>query len=122
MANRHERRAGKAQQRRPRHPTAPHLAVVPNLLNNEWDTFREMVLAPDAPDIQLSEIRRAFFGGDAALFKEMMRKLDQGEEAKERDEAQLDSRSEDRRLGQARVSKCRTRCARDKYKKNNCIQ
>src|SRR3546814_8022847 len=74
MANRHERRAGKAQQRRPRHPTAPHLAVVPNLLNNEWDTFREMVLAPDAPDIQLSEMRRAFFGGAAALFQVMMRK------------------------------------------------
>src|SRR3546814_11107890 len=77
MANRHERRAGKAQQRRPRHPTAPHLAVVPNLLNNEWDTFREMVLAPDAPDIQLSEMRRAFFGGAAALFNVLMRKLDQ---------------------------------------------
>src|SRR3546814_8281969 len=94
MANRHERRAGKAQQRRPRHPTAPHLAVVPNLLNNEWDTFREMVLAPDAPDIQLSEMRRAFFGGAAALFKVMMRKLDPGEEPTKRDEAQMERSDE----------------------------
>src|SRR3546814_20446029 len=91
MANRHERRAGKAQQRRPRHPTAPHLGVVPNLLNNEWDTFREMVLAHDAPDIQLSEMRRAFFGGAAALFKVMMRKLDPGEAPTERDESKKES-------------------------------
>src|SRR3546814_11622905 len=105
MANRHERRAGKAQQRRPRHPTAPHLAVVPNLLNNEWDTFREMVLAPDAPDIQLSEMRRAFFGGAAALFKVMMRKLDPGEEPTERDEAQMESIDQELRDFVAKVGK-----------------
>lgn len=91
MSNRHERRARRSQERRPRHPTAPHLAVVPNLLNNEWDTFREMVLAPDAPEIQISEMRRAFFGGAVALFRVMMRKLDPGEDPTERDMAQMDA-------------------------------
>lgn len=89
MANRHERRARKAQGRRPRHPTAPHLAVVPNLLNNEWDTFREQVLSPDAPEVQLVEMRRAFFGGAAALFGVMMTRLDPGEEPTEADMAQM---------------------------------
>lgn len=91
MTNRHERRARKAQTRRPRHPTAPHLAVVPNLLNNEWDRFREEVLSPHAPEVQITEMRRAFFGGAAALFGVMMSKLDPGDEPTDRDMAQMDA-------------------------------
>lgn len=86
MANRRERRAEAARKAK-----APRLAVVPNLISNEWDSFRESVLSPHAPEVQVTEMRRAFFGGAMALFSALMTKFDEGEEETERDLLQMDA-------------------------------
>ena len=81
--NRQQRRAEKRQQ-----ASRP---VVPNLINNAWEGFREDVLDPTASQVQVTEMRRAFFGGALALFSALMTKLDPGEEETERDLAQMDA-------------------------------
>jgi hypothetical protein len=101
MSNRRERRAEAARKAK-----AP-LAVVPNLINNEWDSFRERVLSPEAPEVQVTEMRRAFFGGAMALFGSLMTKFDEGEEETERDLAQMDAIDKELRDFGARVGKGR---------------
>lgn len=42
----------------------------------EWNTYREMVIPPNAPEIQLKEMRRAFFAGASMCFTLMVNKSD----------------------------------------------
>lgn len=48
---------------------------------NEWETYRQGVLPADAPAVQLSECRRAFYAGAASIFYGLLRVLDPGQEA-----------------------------------------
>lgn len=50
-----------------------------------WQSYRRMVVPPDAPDVQVKECRQAFYAGAAILFEALMLKLDPGEEPNEAD-------------------------------------
>src|SRR5262252_9169958 len=50
-----------------------------------WAAFRHLVIAKDAPDVQVSEMRLAFFAGAEHLFSSMMVFMDPGEEPTDRD-------------------------------------
>lgn len=44
-----------------------------NTVQDEWIQFEKMVIALDAPDIQVKEMKLAFFGGATALLALSMR-------------------------------------------------
>lgn len=50
-----------------------------------WNSYRELVLPKDAPDIQISECRQAFYAGAAILFEGLMKALDPGDEPTDAD-------------------------------------
>lgn len=37
-------------------------------IEDEWKTFRERVMAPDCHEVQVREMRIAFFGGASSMF------------------------------------------------------
>lgn len=45
-----------------------------------WQAYRKIVVAPDAPAMQIVETQRAFFAGAATLFEMIMNVLDPGSE------------------------------------------
>ena len=55
------------------------------LIEAGWVGYKLGVLPPDAPDIQISECRLAFFAGCQHLFGSIMSMLDPGEEPTESD-------------------------------------
>jgi hypothetical protein len=55
-----------------------------------WLGLRAMTLPPDAPPIQIDEMRSCFFAGAQHLFACIMRTLDPGEEPTDADMARLD--------------------------------
>lgn len=50
------------------------------LVESGWQAFRIFVMAPDAPDIQVREMRLAFFAGAQHLYASMLGMMDPGEE------------------------------------------
>ena len=46
------------------------------LLETEWNIFRNAVIPKNAPQVQLTEMRRAFFAGSWAIYALMMNRLD----------------------------------------------
>jgi len=50
-----------------------------------WDSYYKLVIPPDAPDIQVSETKQAFYAGAAILFQALMRTLDPGEKETDAD-------------------------------------
>ena|SRR5262252_6862858 len=58
------------------------------LIEGGWVSFR-MVITPKAGDVQLQEMRTAFFAGAHHLFASIMTILDAGDEATPRDLARL---------------------------------
>ena len=50
-----------------------------------WESYRDMVLPKDAPDIQLTECKQSFFAGAAILWESVMQGLDSGDDATEGD-------------------------------------
>ena len=56
-----------------------------NRIERLWEGFRVAVVHEDAPAVQVSEMRLAFFGGAHALYSEIMKMLDPGSEATEGD-------------------------------------
>jgi hypothetical protein len=56
-----------------------------------WQSYLKMVLSVDAPEIQISECRLAFFAGAATLFYAIMKSLDPGSEPTEDDLVKLDN-------------------------------
>ncbi len=57
-----------------------------NPINAMWENYRKMVVAPNAPAVQVVETQRAFFAGAATLYEYIMRYgLDAGDEITEND-------------------------------------
>lgn len=56
-----------------------------------WQGLRLMAVPPGAPEIQLREMRKAFFAGAQHLFSTIMRTLDPGDEPTEADMRRLDN-------------------------------
>jgi hypothetical protein len=62
-----------------------HVADQGKILELGWKSFEDTVIPKGAPDIQVSEMRKAFYCGAAHLYSSVMIVLDPGEEATERD-------------------------------------
>jgi hypothetical protein len=61
------------------------LADKGKLIEAGWTGFRLAVISPDAPAIQLDEMRKAFFAGSQHLFTSIMTIMDPGQEPTEAD-------------------------------------
>ena len=48
-----------------------------NHIQTHWDTFMRLAMPKDAPEIQVTEMRNAFYAGIAMIFAEMVDKLEQ---------------------------------------------
>lgn len=57
----------------------------PALMRTAWLGYRREVIPPDAPEVQVTESRRAFYAGAGALFSLLLVVLDPGEEPTEHD-------------------------------------
>jgi hypothetical protein len=55
-----------------------------------WAAFRHLVIAKDAPPIQIQEMQLAFMAGADHLFSSIMNVLDPGEEPSEADLRRMD--------------------------------
>lgn len=60
-----------------------------------WRGLKSMAIAPDAPQIQLDEMRMAFFAGAQHLFASILTVLDPGEGITDRDLKRMDRISEE---------------------------
>lgn len=59
-------------------------------INAMWENYRKMVVAPNAPAVQIVETQRAFFAGAATLYEYIMRYgLDAGNDITENDLARM---------------------------------
>ena len=56
-----------------------------------WLALRDQAIAKDAPQVQLDEMRQAFFAGAQHLFASIMTVLDSESEPTERDMRRMDS-------------------------------
>jgi hypothetical protein len=56
-----------------------------HLIEAHWITYRTLVMARNAPPIQLRECRMAFFAGAAAMFDSLFQGFSGGTEATEED-------------------------------------
>jgi hypothetical protein len=61
-----------------------------NLIEAGWLGMREMAIPPDAPEIQLEEMRMAFFAGAQHLFGSIMTMLDPTDEPTPADEIRME--------------------------------
>lgn len=52
----------------------------PNVIMKCWNEFARKVVPANAPELQVKEMRMAFFAGATALFYELMTTLDPDEE------------------------------------------
>lgn len=55
------------------------------LIERGWNSYRDMVLPKNAPDIQIRECRQAFYAGAAILMQGIMGALDSGDEPTDAD-------------------------------------
>lgn len=60
------------------------------LIEAGWIGLRLAAMAPDAPAVQLTEMRMAFFAGAQHLFSSIMNILDPGEEPTDADLARME--------------------------------
>ncbi len=61
------------------------------LIEESWLSYREQVIPKDAPAMQVTECRRAFYAGARGLFSTIMNILEPGEEATDGDLATMSS-------------------------------
>ncbi len=54
-------------------------------IKDGWDSYQEMVVPIDAPDVQIAETKQAFYSGAAILFHTIMLGLEGGDEATDAD-------------------------------------
>ena len=54
-------------------------------LFEEWKSYRQRVIPPTAPDVQVIESKRAFYGGAFCLFNLLQRVASDGDEVTESD-------------------------------------
>jgi len=66
-------------------PLVKRLSDDGRLIEMGWIALRRMAVPPDAPDIQVSEMRMAYMAGAQHLFASMMGFLDPGEEPTDTD-------------------------------------
>jgi hypothetical protein len=55
-----------------------------------WESYRRVVVDQHASDMQIAELRQAYFSGAAVLFETITRTLDPGDEATEADMERMD--------------------------------
>lgn len=67
-----------------------HLVDNGKIIEAGWEGLRLMSIPPDAPQVQITEMRNAFFAGASHLFSSIMNMLDPGKEATEADTRRLD--------------------------------
>lgn len=68
---------------------SPRLIDEGKLLEAGWASLRAAAIDPNAPDIQLSEMRLAFFAGAAHVYSSIMAMLEPGEEPTDKDLARM---------------------------------
>jgi hypothetical protein len=56
----------------------------------QWESYRKNVIPPGAPEVQVTECRRAFLAGAAAFFNEIQNVLSPSTDVTDADVAQLD--------------------------------
>lgn len=49
-------------------------------IDKGWQSYRNLVIPRDAPEIQVNECRQAFYAGAAILFHALMTALDPGDD------------------------------------------
>ncbi len=64
---------------------AKQLADEGKLIEAGWAGLKIAAVSPDAPPLQLQEMRMAFFAGAAHLFQSIMSVMDDGDDATEGD-------------------------------------
>lgn len=67
-----------------------HMSDRGRLIEAGWIALRKSAMRPDAPEIQVTEMRMAFFAGAQHLFASIMGILDPGSEPTERDLKRMD--------------------------------
>lgn len=67
-----------------------HMVDQGKLIEAGWVGYRMMVLPRDAPDIQISECRLAFFAGAQHVFASMLAMLEPDEEVTDADLARVE--------------------------------
>ncbi len=55
-----------------------------------WESYRKLVVPDDAPDVQITETRQAFYAGASILFEGLMHGLDAGNEPTDDDLQRMD--------------------------------
>jgi hypothetical protein len=66
------------------------LADQGKLIEAGWVTLRFMTIPDDAPEVQVTEMRRAYFAGCQHLFASIMSIFEPGEEPTEKDLKRMD--------------------------------
>ena len=61
-----------------------------NPIEKLWQEYKDKVLPANAPPVQISECRNAFFAGAAALFQTVTNNLSEGPDPEESDLAMMD--------------------------------
>lgn len=64
-------------------------AINTRIIEEGFESLRQSAFAPGTPEIQVQEMRRAFYAGAAHLLGSVMRVLDPGSEPTERDLFQM---------------------------------
>ncbi len=77
--------SNESDQRKVAHELTKHLADTNNIIGGGWNAFVIVCKLQDAPPIQLSEMRKAFFAGAQHLFGSMMNVLEAGQEPTQKD-------------------------------------
>lgn len=72
------------------HQLSKHLSDQGRLIEAGWVGLRVMAVPPDAPELQINEMRYAFMAGAQHLFSSIMSILDPGEEPTDADLKRLE--------------------------------
>ena len=65
------------------------------MIAEAWRTFESEVLPTDAPEVQRTETRRAFYAGARALFAGMVGMLEPGQDTTQADLGKMDAIQEE---------------------------
>lgn len=61
------------------------------LISKAWEGYRRHVLPSDAPEVQVTECRQAFYAGASVLFQSLLGTLDPGLEPTDADMVRMES-------------------------------
>jgi hypothetical protein len=60
------------------------------LMAENWDSFARAVLPPNAPPVQITEMRRAFYAGAVGILHSILKVLEPGSEPTDADLKMMD--------------------------------